>query len=203
MSICEEALRAQPGNIPAQTMKATALVRLGDETTAEGIVNRVLAAAPRNPEALRLRAKFLVERASAMYARAAGLRAPRVESSSHTETRSDGVYRVTVTRYYPPTQEALNEAAQLDSQASALVRNSNAALSEALAVMRGTLEGDMLAAEINFALGRQDAAFGNLQNALKREPKSLEANDTLAEFYRRLGRNDESDRQMSVSTNLV
>ena len=62
---------------------------------------------------------------------------------------------------------------------------------------------ELLAAEIDFALGRHDAAFANLWSALKRQPKSLEANDTLAEFYRRLGRNDESDRQMSVSTNLV
>ncbi len=203
VAVCDEGLRAQPGHIPAQTVKAIALVRLGDDASAEAIVNRVLAAAPDNPDALRMRAKFLMERASGLFARAAALRAPRVESSSHTETRSDGVYRVTVTRYYAPTQDELNTAAQLEAQASALVRESNAALSAALAILRGTFEGDLLAAEIDFALGRHDGAFAHLQNALKRQPKSLEANQTLAEFYRRLGRQDDADRQMSVTTNLV
>ena len=196
-------LRAQPGNISAQTVKAIALVRLGEEREAEVIVNRVLAAAPSNPEALAMKAKFLMERASRLFAQAAALRSPRIETSSHDETRSDGVYRVTTTTYYPPTQDAIARAAQLEAEAQTLVRESNAALSAALAVLRGTFDGDMLAAEVDFALGRRDAAFASLESALKRQPRSLEANQTLAEFYRRIGRNDESDRQMSITTNLV
>ena len=203
VGLCDAALAAQPDHIGAQTVKAIALVRLGDEVSAEQIVNRVLAAAPRNPEALRLRARFLVERASALYARAAALRAPRIESSSYTETRSDGVYRVTETRYYPPTGEAIAQAAQLEAQAAELMRASRAALDAALAVLRNTFEGDMLQAEVESAAGRSDAAFAALGSALRRQPRSLEANQTLAELYRRLGRVDESDRQMSVTTNLV
>ena len=203
VAVCDEGLRAQPGNISAQTVKAIALVRLGEEREAEVIVNRVLAAAPSNPEALAMKAKFLMERASRLFAQAAALRSPRIETSSRDETRSDGVYRVTTTTYYPPTQDALARAAQLEAEAQTLVRESNAALSAALAVLRGTFDGDMLAAEVDFALGRRDAAFASLESALKRQPRSLEANQTLAEFYRRIGRNDESDRQMSVTTNLV
>ena len=203
VSVCDEGLRAQPGNISAQTVKAIALVRLGQEREAEVIVNRVLASAPNNPEALAMKAKFLMERASRLFAQAAALRSPRVETSYRDETRSDGVYRVSTTTYYPPTQDALNRAAQLEAEAQALVRESNAALSAALTVLRGTFEGDMLAAEVDFALGRRDAAFAGLESALRRQPRSLEANQTLAEFYRRIGRNDESDRQMSVTTNLV
>ncbi len=203
VAVCDEALAAQPGYIAAQTVKAIALVRLGDEATAEQIVNRVLAAAPQNPEALRLRAKFLVERAGALYARAAALRAPRIETSSYTETRSDGVYRVTQTTYYAPTGDALAQAAALEAQAAELMRASQAALAAALAVLKNTFEGDMLQAEVDFASGRHEAAFAALRSALRRQPRSLEANQTLAEFLRRLGRVDESDRQMSVTTNLV
>jgi Tfp pilus assembly protein PilF len=203
VALCDAALAAQADHIGAQTVKAIALVRLGDEAAAEQIVNRVLAAAPRNPEALRLRAKFLVERASALYARAAALRAPRIETNSYTETRSDGVYRVTETHYYPPSGEAIGQAAQLEAQAAELMRASRAALDAALAVLRNTFEGDMLQAEVESAAGRPDAAFAALASALRRQPRSLEANQTLAELYRRLGRVDESDRQMSVTTNLV
>ena len=201
--VCDEALAAQPGHIGAQTAKAIALVRLGDAATAEQIVNRVLADAPQNPEALRLRAKFLVERAGALYAQAAALRAPRIETSSHTETRSDGVYRVTQTTYHAPTGDALAQAAQLEAQAAELMRASRAALAAALAVLKDTFEGDMLQAEVDFAAGRHEAAFADLQSALRRQPRSLEANQTLAEFLRRLGRVDDSDRQMSATTNLV
>jgi Tfp pilus assembly protein PilF len=203
VALCDAALAVQPDHIGTQTVKAIALVRLGDEAAAEQIVNRVLAAAPRNPEALRLRAQFLVERASALYARAAALRAPRIESSSYTETRSDGVYRVTETRYYPPSGEAIGQAAQLEAQAAELMRASRAALDAALAVLRNTFEGDMLQAEVESAAGRADAAFAALASALRRQPRSLAANQTLAELYRRLGRVDESDRQMSLTTNLV
>ncbi|HEY7039304.1 MAG TPA: tetratricopeptide repeat protein [Methylomirabilota bacterium] len=203
VTLCDEALTVQPGDLEAETVKAIALVRLGDEAAAEQIVNRVLGAAPKHPQALRLRAKFLLERASALDARAAALRAPRVETNSYTETRSDGVYRVTETRYYPPTGDALNQAAQLEAQAAQLVRASQAALAAALAVLRNTFEGDMMQAEVDFASGRQEAAFAALQSALRRQPRSLEANQTLAEFQRRLGRVDESDRQMSLTTNLV
>ena len=38
VAVCDEALAAQPGHIGAQTVKAIALVRLGDEATAEQIV---------------------------------------------------------------------------------------------------------------------------------------------------------------------
>jgi tetratricopeptide (TPR) repeat protein len=203
VAVCDEALAAQPGHIGAQTAKAIALVRLGEEAIAERIVDRVLAAAPQNPEALRLRAKFLVERASALYARAAALRAPRIETSSSTETRSDGVYRVTRTTYYSPTGSALAEAAQLEVQAAELMRASRAALAAALAVLRDTFEGDMLQAEVDFASGRHEATFAALRSALRRQPRSLEANQTLAEVLRRVGRVDESDRQMSITTNLV
>src|SRR4029077_18444751 len=180
VALCDAALAAQADHIGAQTVKAIALVRLGDEASAERIVNQVLAAAPRNPEALRLRAKFLVERASALYARAAALRAPRVETSSYTETRSDGVYRVTETRYYPPSGEAIGQASQLEAQAAELMRASRAALDAALAVLRNTFEGDMLQAEVEFLAGHQDAAFAALASALRRQPRSLEANQTLA-----------------------
>ncbi|HYB69094.1 MAG TPA: tetratricopeptide repeat protein, partial [Candidatus Bathyarchaeia archaeon] len=203
VAVCDEALAAAPGHVGVQTVKAIALVRLGDERTAEQIVNQVLQAAPRNPEALRLRAQFLVERASALYAQAAALRAPRVSTNSWTETRSDGVYRVTETTTYPPTQGALAQAAALESQAAELMRASQAALDAALAVLRNTFEGDMLQAQVDFSAGRQDAAYADLQRALGRQPRSLEANQTLAEFYRRAGRVDDSDRQMSVTTNLV
>jgi Tfp pilus assembly protein PilF len=203
VAVCEEGLRAQPDSIAVQTVKAVALVRLGDDAGAEAVVNRVLAAAPTNPEALRLKAKFLIERASALYARASALRSPRTETSSHTETRSDGVYRVTTTRYYEPTREALATAAQLEAQAADLVRRSRAALAAALAALRGTLEGDLLSAEVEFGGGNHEAALASVQNALRRQPTSLEANQMLAQYHRRLGRTEEYERQMSVVTNLV
>src|SRR4029077_20988896 len=122
VALCDAALAAQADHIGAQTVKAIALVRLGDEAGAERIVHPVLVAAPRNPEALRLRAKFLVERASALYARAGALRAPRVETSSDTKPRWNGVYRVPEPGYSPPSGEAIGQASQLEAQAAELMR---------------------------------------------------------------------------------
>ena len=126
-----------------------------------------------------------------------------METNSWTATRTDGVYRVTRTTTYPPTQAALAEAARVETQAAEVVKASRAALSAALAVLKDTFEGDMMLAEVEFSSGRADAAFAALASALKRQPRSLEANQMVAERYRRLGRADDADRQMSLTVNLV
>ena len=90
--------------------KAMALERLGQDQQAEQIVNYTLQVAPKDPQALSMHAEFLIGHANSMFAQAYGLRQPKVLSNSHQETRSDGVYDVTVTTYIPPSPQQLAQA---------------------------------------------------------------------------------------------
>src|SRR6185369_15764104 len=161
--------------------KAMALERLGRAADAEAIVNRVLQIAPRNPDALKMRAEFYVARAGNLYANASGLRSPLSETSTHQETRSDGVYDVHVTTYYSPTSDALAQASQLEAQANALMQRSAAAIQSALAISKGTVDGLILQAQVDASSGRAAAARTSLEQAIKISPQSLEANWALTE----------------------
>ncbi len=198
----EAGLKLNPNHIACLMQKATSLDRLGDPS-AESIANRVLQIAPRHPDALRMRAQFLVSRAGNLFAQASALRSPRIDTSSHFETRSDGVYQVTTTYRYDPSPAELTQAAAADARGRALMQQASAAIQSALAVTRGTLAGFLLQAEVDLSAGRTAAARAALDQALKFQPGSLEANWALTEFFRRTGATAQADRQRSVTMNLV
>ncbi|MEO8126148.1 MAG: tetratricopeptide repeat protein [Bryobacteraceae bacterium] len=203
IALCEQGLKINPSHTASLMTKALALESLNRPADAEAIVNRVLQLAPRNPEALKMRAEFYVARAGNLYAAAGGLRSPRSETSTHQETRSDGVYDVHVTTYYQPTQGALAQASQLEAQAAALMQRSSAAIQAALAVTRGTVDGLIMQAEVDASNGRGPAARTALEQAIKMSPQSLEANWALTELFRRTGQADLSDQQRGITMNLV
>ena len=150
-----------------------------------------------------MRAEFLIDHANAMYSRATALRTPTTTSSSHQETRSDGIYDVTVTTYHPPTAEALAEASELEAQANEYMRRSEAAIQAALAVTKGTFEGLMLQAQWDMGSQRFDAARNELLAAIKQSPYSLDANFALADLYSRTSQTDLKEQQLNATMNLV
>lgn len=195
-------LKLNPNHIACLMQKATALDRLGD-ASAEALANRVLQLAPRNPEALRMRAQFLVSRATNLFSQAAALRSPRIETSTRTETRSDGVYEIRTTVQYDPTAAELRSADSAEARGRMLMQQASAAIQSALAVTRGTFDGYLLQADVDLAQGRPAQAKAAIEQALKLQPRSLEANWALTEFFRRTGQADAADRQRSVTMNLV
>lgn len=182
IALCDQGLKINPSHMASLMNKAMALERLNRAGEAETIVNRVLQVAPRNPEALKMRAEFYVERAGNLYARAGSLRAARTETATHQETRSDGVYDVQKTTYFSPTQAEYAQANQLEAEAATLMQRSVVAIQAALAVTRGTVEGLILQAEVDASSGRTPAARAALEQAIKIAPQSLDANWALTEL---------------------
>lgn len=203
ITLCDAALKLNQNHIPSLMTKAMALERLGQEAQAEQIVNYALQAAPKDPQALSMHAEFLIEHANAMFGQAYALRQPRTLSNTHQETRSDGVYDVTVTTYIPPSPQQLAQAEQLDAQARDFMQRSAGVIQAALAAGKGTFEGVMLQAYWDMNTSRADAAKADLMQALKMQPASLEANYTLADLYSRTGQTDLMEQQRNATMNLV
>ncbi len=201
--LCDAALKLNQNHVASLMTKAMALERLGQNQDAEQLVNYTLQVAPRDPQALSMRAQFLIGHANSMYSQASALRTPRSVSNSHQETRSDGVYEVTVTEYFPPTPQALAQADQLDAQAQEYMRRSEAAVQAALAITKGTFAGLMLQAQWDMGSQRFDAAKGELLQAIKQDPLSLEANFALADLYSRTNQTDLKEQQLNTTMNIV
>jgi tetratricopeptide (TPR) repeat protein len=156
-----------------------------------------------NPDALRLYAKFRAMRANQLSNEAWSLRQERCSSSSHDETRSDGVYRVTTTTCYPPSQADLDRAAQLEALAAELRRKARAALEKAAAVTKGTVDGFLMLADLALWEGKTAEAQRYLEQAVKLDPKSLEAQDRLVQHYAQTGQQEKAEEQRLIAANLV
>jgi Tfp pilus assembly protein PilF len=202
-ALCDVALKMNPNHVAAMMTKAMAIEKVGRLQEAEQLVDRALQVAPRNPEALTMRAQFLVGHANSMFGQASALRTPTATSSSHDETRSDGVYEVTETTFHEPTPQALAQAAQLEAAAEEYMRRSEAAIQAALAVSKGSVEGLLIKAEWDAGSRHGDLALTELQQAVKQAPQSLEANWALADLYRRMNQTALWEQQLSVTMNLV
>jgi tetratricopeptide (TPR) repeat protein len=203
LDVVARALMLDRENIAALMQRARALARLGNDAEAERIINAVLARAPGHPLALRMRGQYWIERANGMLMAAALLRTPRSSTSSWTESRSDGLWRMTQITTYQPTAADLNRAAQLEQQAQQLLQRAAAAIDAALAATRGTLAGDIMLAEVR--LGRRDlrGAEEAARAAIRRDPASLQARDVLVDVFRQGLRRDEADAARSEGANLV
>jgi Tfp pilus assembly protein PilF len=97
----------------------------------------------------------------------------------------------------------LYRAGNLEQQAQQLMQRATAAIDAALAATKGTLAGDIMLAEVRLARRDLRGAEEAARAAIKRDPKSLQAYDTLAEVYRMGLQRDAADNVRSTATNLV
>lgn len=201
--IADQALALNAKHVGAMMQKALALTALKQYNQAEKLADQALNLAGDHPDALRLYAKFRALRANQLSNEAAGLRQERCVSSSHDETRSDGVYRVTTTTCYPPSQADLNRAAQLDALAADLRRRAKAALEIAAKVTRGTVDGYLILADLALWSGKAAEAEGYLVQAVNVDQTSLEAQDRLVQHYAQTGQQDKAEEQRLIAANLV
>lgn len=203
IQIAERALVLNAKHVGAMMQKALALTALKQYNQADTLADQALNLAGNNPDALRLYAKFRALRANQLSNEAAGLRQERCSSSSHDDQRSDGVYRVTTTTCYPPSQQDLSRAAQLDAMAAELRRRAKAALQTAAKVTKGTVDGYLILADLALWDGKTGEAQGYLEQAVNLDPKSLEAQDRLVQHYAQTGQQDKAEEQRLVAANLV
>jgi Flp pilus assembly protein TadD len=203
IQLADQALGLDAKHVGAIMQKAVALTGLKQYNQADKLADQALELAGNNPDALRLYAKFRAMRANQMSAEAAGLRQERCSSSSHDETRSDGVYRVTATTCYPPSQADLQRAAQLEALAAELRHRARAALEKAAKVTKGTVDGFLILADLALWEGKTAEAQAALEQAVKLDPKSLEAQDRLVQFYAQSGQQEKAEEQRLIAANLI
>lgn len=203
IQLADQALTMSPKHVGAMMQKAWALTFLKQYNQADKLADQALDLAGNNVDALRLYGKFRAMRANQMSAEAAGLRQERCSSSSHDENRSDGVYRVTTTTCYPPSQADLQRAAQLDAMAAELRRRARTAMEKAAHVTKGTVDGFLILADLALWDGNTSAAQGYLEQAVKRDPRSLEAQDRLVQHYAQAGQQEKAEEQQLIAANLV
>jgi tetratricopeptide (TPR) repeat protein len=203
IQVADRALGLNARHVGAIMQKAAALTRLKQYDQADKLADQALELSGNDPDALRLYAKFRAMRANQISAEAAGLRTERCSSSSHDENRSDGVYRVTTTTCYPPSQSDVRQAAQLDAIAAELRRRARAALERAAKVTKGTVDGFLILADLALWDGQTAEAQVHLEQAIRLDPKSLEAQDRLVQLYAQTGQQEKSEEQRLIAANLV
>lgn len=203
IQLSDQALALNGKHVAAMMQKALALTVLKQYNEADKLADQALNLAGNNPDALRLYARFRAMRANQMSGEAASLRQERCSSSSHDENRSDGVYRVTTTTCYPPSQADLNRAAQLDAMAAELRRRARAAMQNAAKVTKGTVDGLLILADLALWDGKAAEAQGYFEQAVKLDPKSLEAQDRLVQHYAQTGQQEKAEEQRLIAANLI
>jgi predicted Zn-dependent protease len=203
IQVADQALALNAKHVGAMMQKAWALTALKQYNDADKLADRALALGSNNPDALRLYGKFRAMRANQLSNEAWSLRQERCSSSSHDETRSDGEYRVTTTTCYPPSQANLNRAAQLEAQAAELRRQARAAMEKAAQITKGTVDGFLILADLALWDGKTAEAQSYLEQAVKLDPKSLEAQDRLVQHYAQTGSPEKAEEQRLIAANLV
>ena len=203
IAAADRALALNGKHVGAIMQKAMALTALKQYNPADALAEQALRLAGDNPDALRLYAKFRAMQANQLSSEAWSLRQERCSSSSHDETRSDGVYRVTTTTCYPPSQADVQRADQLDAQAAELRRRATAALEKAAKVTKGTVEGFLILADLQLWKGDGQGAQAALQQAVRLDPKSVEAQDRLVQFYAQSGQQELAEEQRLIAANLI
>lgn len=203
LQLLDQALTLNPRHVSGLAHKALALTALKRYDAAEKFAEQALAIGGDNPDALRLYARFRAMRANQMSSEAAGLRSERCSSSNRTENRSDGVYEVTTTTCYPPSQADLSRARELEVRALQLRKQARSAMEAAVRVTRGTAEGALIEADLHLWDGKVDAAQSALERAVKIAPRSLEAQDRLVQFYAQTGRAELAEEQQVIARRLI
>lgn len=200
--LADEALAAKPDHARGSIWKAMALDGLGRGGEAEALAEKGVALAHDDADALQLAAHFRARRADRASSEAASLRQERCSSSSHDETRSDGEYRVTTTTCYPPSQADVARAEQLEALARELRQKARAAIVKAVAVTKGTPQA-LLKADLELWFGDPGQAVTILEQTVSADPRSLEAQEALADLYAKTGQREKAEEQLAVARQLV
>ena len=203
IAIADQALALNGNHVGAMMQKAWALTGLKQYDRAEQLADQALRLAGNNPDALRLYARFRSMRANQMSAEAAGLRQERCSSSTTRTDLGDRIRETTTTTCYPPSQADLQRAAQLEAQAAELRRRARAAMEAAIRVTKGTVEGYLIQADLYLWDGQREAAQAALEQAVKLDPRSLEAQDRLVQFYASTGQQDRAEEQQAIERQLI
>jgi Tfp pilus assembly protein PilF len=203
IQLSDQALGLNGKHIAAMMQKALALTALKQYNEADKLADQALELSGNDPDALRLYARFRAMRANQMSAEASSLRQERCSSSTHEDRRSDGVYQVTTTTCYLPSQADLTRAAQLDAMADELRRRARAAMEKAAKVTKGTVDGLLILADLALWDGKTTEAQGYFEQAVKLDPKSLEAQDRLVQHYAQSGKQEKAEEQRLIAANLV
>lgn len=203
IQIAGQALAMNPKHAGALAQKAIALTGLGDFDQAEEVADQVLTLAGSNPDALGLYARFRSMRANHMSSEAWNLRQERCTSSTSENRRSDGITEVvTRTSCIQPSQADLQRADQLDAAAAEFRRRARAAMENAIAATKGTVDGLLLQADLALWDGNTADAQRYFEQAVKLDPKSLQAQNRLVQHYARSGQLEKAEEQRLIFTRL-
>ncbi len=181
LALTETALGVDPKSANAMATRGQILYTYGRSRDAEQIADQGLKIEPQNVRLLRLKTRILRDTAEQFRARASALRSPRVERS--TERRSDGVYEVT--RTYPPTAEALAEAARLDAQAALLDQEAKKHQATTERVEKEIIPALLKRAEEALASGNLNAAETAFRQVYALETDRIDVYRGLAEIAKR------------------
>ncbi|HEY3196590.1 MAG TPA: hypothetical protein VGJ57_01155, partial [Nitrospirales bacterium] len=77
------------------------------------------------------------------------------------------------------------------------------AMEAAIKVTKGTVEGYLIQADLDLWDNKLDAAQAALQQAVRLDPKSLEAQDQLVQFYAKTGQQDKAEEQQAIARQLI
>lgn len=201
--IADLALAIDASHAAALIQKALAHTALKQYDEAEANADKALAVAGNNADALRLYARFRATRANQMSAEAASLRLERCSGSTRDEDRGSYIERITTTTCYQPSHADLARAAQLETSAADLRRRARSAMERAVQVSRGTVAGLLIEADLHLWDGNTAFAQTALQKAGALDPKSLEAQDELVQFYARTGQPDRAEEQQAIARQLI
>lgn len=203
IQLVDQALTVNPQHAGALAQKAVALTGLGDFNQAEKVADQVLTVAADNPDALGLYARFRSMRANQMSNAAWNLRQERCTSSTSEHRRSDGITEVVeTTTCIPPSQADLQRADQLDAAAADFRRRARAAMENAIRVTKGTVDGLLLQADLALWDGKTSDAQRYIEQAVKLDPQSLQAQDRLVQHYARSGQSEKAEEQRLIFTGL-
>lgn len=201
---CNQALLVDAKHTRALITKAFVLAEQNQESAANALLNEAMAGAGKSdPRAVRLFATFRRRQISRMLAAAAGLRTPTTSISTHTENRSDGVYEVTTTRTYQPSQSDLARAAALERQARMLMDQAKQVIEAAIRESKNTLDGFILESTYENWFGTSQRALALLDQAVKKYPKEIAAHDAYVQQLRHMGQRDAAQEAEAVALQLV
>ncbi|MBK7974950.1 MAG: tetratricopeptide repeat protein [Deltaproteobacteria bacterium] len=200
--LADAALATEPDHARAMIWKAMALDGLDRGNEAESLAEKGLALSHDDADALQLAAHFRARRADRASSEAASLRQERCSSSTRNETRSDGEYEVTTTTCYPPSQADVARAEQLEALARELRQKARAAIVKAVAVTKGTPQA-LLKADLELWFGDPGQAVTILEQTVSADPRSLEAQEALADLYAKTGQREKAEEQLAVARQLV
>jgi tetratricopeptide (TPR) repeat protein len=174
-SALDRALERDGNSVKALAFKAACLIEKREWEGARGRLERALELAPEDPVVLGLVSRVIDHAAQVNAAAAADLRSVKSWSD----------YWYIYYRY--PTEAERQAAAEYDAEAKRLWRKAREALVKAAEAARGTARGPYWSARVAEWDGNAEAARAGLEEAVKLDPRFLDAWRELAVVRGRLG----------------